>query len=316
MRIDRPAILPPASGASPIGNRQPGFTLIELLVVIAIIAILAAIMLPVLSKAEERARLIRCESNLRQIGQAFIMYANDNADSFPTVTLPGQFGGPMGDGKGFTTPSFNGVLEGFTPPNCRPLNQEVGNSYNVFACPDDKGEALGSGDGNWASPGGETCFKMYGCSYNDQQGTAAFGVQPVTGQRTETNNPTPLGPTGGSSPPPNGYTGGYALPIKLSAIAKHGATIKVICGDHNWFGNRPMANPQNAWHNVQGKRFNDILWGDSHVDLFRFPDYIETMGVGTLDTADIDNQPKPAKLQNKTYWSVTFPYPSPDRGWW
>lgn len=66
-------------------EQNRAFTLIELLVAIAIIAILSAIVFPVFAQAREKARQIGCISNGRQIGIAFLMYEQDNSESFPLV---------------------------------------------------------------------------------------------------------------------------------------------------------------------------------------------------------------------------------------
>src|SRR5439155_2614470 len=74
-------------------NKHGAFTLIELLVVIAIIAILAAMLLPALAKAKEKAHRIACTNNLRQIGIGMRTWAMDFNDRYP-MQVPASEGGP------------------------------------------------------------------------------------------------------------------------------------------------------------------------------------------------------------------------------
>jgi prepilin-type N-terminal cleavage/methylation domain-containing protein/prepilin-type processing-associated H-X9-DG protein len=68
-------------------TKEPGFTLIELLVVIAIIALIAAILFPVFAQAREKARSAACQSNLKQIGMALMLYVQDYDQTYPNSTV-------------------------------------------------------------------------------------------------------------------------------------------------------------------------------------------------------------------------------------
>ncbi|MBI5833589.1 MAG: DUF1559 domain-containing protein [Armatimonadetes bacterium] len=130
-------------------RRSKGFTLIELLVVIAIIAILAAILFPVFAKAREKGRQASCQSNLKQMGVAFMQYTQDYDE-----TLPGNYYTPNG---------------GTWMMEIQPYLK----SYQVYACPSDS-KNFAAGDAWYCAPTGQTKLS-YG--YNAYISTNA----PLTG---------------------------------------------------------------------------------------------------------------------------------------
>jgi prepilin-type N-terminal cleavage/methylation domain-containing protein/prepilin-type processing-associated H-X9-DG protein len=215
-----------------------GFTLVELLVVIGIIALLISILLPSLARARMEGQKVKCLSNLRQIGAAFIMYANENAGSMPQHSNWGNCYGKMGlDARYDKTPKTGflgepGVVEE------RPLNKYV-KSAEVFACPNDMGDTLQTGIIN--------CFESYGTSYLVQWGTA-FAVKNVTGP---------------------GKGNAANAPMKVTQAKQ--STTKIVTGDWNWHANRVLTK-ESLWHvrSMNQRSFN-MLFLDGHAEYYFFP---------------------------------------------
>ncbi len=158
----------PQGGGAPARSQLIGaFTLIELLVVIAVIAILASLLLPAMSRTKEKAQLVKCLSNLRQIGLGIKMYANDNDDTFPPRNNT-QFSPSTVPRKGYALslggkdaqPSFPSVAEATN----RPLYQYISGD-EVFHCPADKGQEFPISDPLGEGPRKPSNYETLGCSY-------------------------------------------------------------------------------------------------------------------------------------------------------
>lgn len=130
--------------------RRAGFTLIELLVVIAIIAILAAILFPVFSRARAKARQTSCLSNLKQLGLAVDMYAQDHDEFLP----------PHNDNEAPLPAAYDWRYDTFIVRLMPYVKNE-----QMITCPDDKETTpIGTASGRWWSYG----FNR-GCEFGPHQ---------------------------------------------------------------------------------------------------------------------------------------------------
>ena len=137
------------------GEKRGIFTLIELLVVIAIIAILASMLLPALNKARDKAKTIKCTSNLKQIMMGVIFYTNDYQGYYPA------FNADPSDPNAQTKLWWTNKIAVYVPVK-KWKNEKIGNigytPSNVWTCPTVTVSEVANGGGYGANSDGTIAF--------------------------------------------------------------------------------------------------------------------------------------------------------------
>jgi prepilin-type N-terminal cleavage/methylation domain-containing protein/prepilin-type processing-associated H-X9-DG protein len=276
----------------PTTRRRNGFTLIELLVVIAIIAILAAMLLPALGKAKQKAYRIQCTSGNKQFGLAFAIWSGEHDDKYPPAAyytgdyvfqlswddyLHRLIGGTSSD-----TDLSYGITSGGIP--------------KILRCPADKIEISIA----WASFGQRRTYSMNGADRLMASGNGNFNLpaQPTHGVGVHLSNPN------GSQPPwePPGYKSSVVKDPSATILLVEQPTGGNIAGNDTPSYSKGPVGPADfssgypeqtayqivtsssaqmygkAAYNLHSQRFN-YLFHDGHAEVLKVE---QTIGTGTL----------------------------------
>ena len=249
-------------------SKRKGFTLVELLVVIGIIALLIGILLPALNKAREQAKRIKCQANLRQMGQAMIMYTND------WKYYPGAYASESPNGS--------------NPFACWPtrLRLYLGGINDVFYCPS---QELWS---RWQAnvPGAATLAdEGYGYKFGEQllsqTGVAfSYGYNDWGCSITQPNSPDRMRGLGGDQ-------WGGQRQLKASRV-KRAAEMIAIADNHptgSWDYNLDPTYQPEYPGNIHDAGAN-VLFCDGHVDWYLQRDLVLTPNFNPSNLSAHDQQ--------------------------
>jgi prepilin-type N-terminal cleavage/methylation domain-containing protein/prepilin-type processing-associated H-X9-DG protein len=183
---------------------RAAFTLVELLVVIGIIGLLISILLPALGRARQQANKVACESNLRQIGQAMVLYTMDNQGALP---------------YGF----WNGAWNPFTVSN-GPANYNIASEWDVLLEPEMTRVAGSDYQANYGNGNSAGVRKVFTCpdAPSDPDSTGLIPNQYVCHPRLMNEMDNYWGPKGYLN-----KTAPYLTPYKISQV-KRSAEVSVI----------------------------------------------------------------------------------------